>query len=211
MKIKLYNVNAKVVGELDLSPKTYAVKSDNKLIAEGLHVFLSNQRQNTAKAKNRNEVRGTTKKVWAQKGTGNARHGSRKAPIFVGGGVTHGPTGEQNFNLKFSKPLRLKVKKMLLSQLVASKSVVAIDKLSAIEPKSKAAVKLITGLSPDFTVLSKSQKIGILSAAKNTTINRAFANLPNVKLLTLNTLNIHDLASIKGLIASQKALKSLTK
>ena len=90
MKIKLYDINAQAVGEVDLSAKTYGVKTDPVLIAQAVRVYLGNQRHNTAKAKNRNEVHGTTKKVWNQKGTGNARHGSRKAPIFVGGGVTHG-------------------------------------------------------------------------------------------------------------------------
>ena len=211
MKIKLYDINAQAVGEVDLSAKTYGVKTDPVLIAQAVRVYLGNQRHNTAKAKNRNEVHGTTKKVWNQKGTGNARHGSRKAPIFVGGGVTHGPTGEQHFDLTFSKKLRLLSKKMLLSQFATAKSIIAIDKMSAIEPKSKAAAKLITGLSADFEVLSKSRKIGVLLVKKNANVNRAFANLPNCKILTLSTLNIYDLATIKGLIASKKALTTLAK
>lgn len=211
MKIKVYNLKSEVVEEMTLPAKTFAAKGDEKLITQAVRIFLNDQRQGTAKAKNRNEVHGTTKKVWSQKGTGRARHGSRKAPLFVGGGVTHGPTGTQNYSLSITKRMKDLAKKLVLTKLAANKAISAFDKLSTIEPKTSVAFKLIAGLKAQDAVLSKSRKIGVLVAKNNNSITRAFGNLPEVKLLTLQSLNIHDLASIKYLMATKKALNALNK
>ncbi len=211
MKINVYNLKAENVGKLNLATNTYNLKSNEQLVSQAIRVFLSNQRQGTAKAKNRNEVHGTTKKVWAQKGTGRARHGSRKAPIFVGGGVTHGPTGEQNFSLKLSKKMITKAKKLLLTKLALNKSLIAIDKMSNIEPKTKVASTFLTGLKADFAVLSKSKKIAVLTAGSQPSVKRAFKNIPSVTILNLKSLNVFDLASTNILIATTKAINLLAK
>ncbi|MCL4384427.1 50S ribosomal protein L4 [Patescibacteria group bacterium] len=211
MKINVYNLEPTVVGEMNLPAATFAAKGSDQVVAQAIRVYLQDQRRSTAKTKNRNEVSGTTKKVWSQKGTGNARHGSRKAPIFVGGGVTHGPTGEQNFKLSLTKKMSKKAKRLVLSKLAANKAVAAIEKLSAIDPKTKAAAKLLAGLKAKDAVLSKSRKIGVLLAKNNGTVTRAFGNLPEVKLLTLQSLNVYDLSLINYLIASKKALTEIAK
>ena len=211
MKINLYDTKSALIGDLTLPATYFAAKGSDKVVTQAIRVYLQDQRQGTAKAKNRNEVHGTTKKVWSQKGTGNARHGSRKAPIFVGGGVTHGPTGEQNYHLSISKKMKEKAKKLVLTKLAANKAIIAIDKLSTIEPKTKAAIKLVAGLKAQDAVLSKSRKIGVLVAKTNSTITRAFGNMPEVKLLTLQSLNVYDLSLINCLVASKKALTQISK
>src|SRR3989339_577646 len=96
MKVPVYNLSGEQLDDLTLPVKVFALPANDKLVALAVRVYLANQRRSYAKTKGRGEVAGTTKKMWSQKGTGRARHGSAKAPIFVGGGVAHGPIGKEN-------------------------------------------------------------------------------------------------------------------
>ena len=141
----------------------FEVKAPDSLIAQAIRVTLTNRRSSFAKTKTRSEVAGTRKKVWSQKGTGNARHGNRTAPIFIGGGIAMGPDGQQNYSLKISKNMKKKALYTLLSKFAASKKILVIDNFSKLDPKTKSGVKLITGLKSKDKVLSKSRKIGIIT------------------------------------------------
>ena len=104
--LDVYSTSGKKTSTTSVKKKFFEAKINSSLMAQAIRVYLSNQRQAPAKTKSRGEVKVTKKKVWRQKGTGRARHGSRNAPIFVGGGKAHGPSGTQNYKLKMSKKMK---------------------------------------------------------------------------------------------------------
>ncbi|MBU3935726.1 50S ribosomal protein L4 [Patescibacteria group bacterium] len=211
MKIKLFDLKSQSLGEISLPSSVFESKISLSLIAQAVRVYLHNQRKARAKAKSRSEVRGTTKKMWAQKGTGRARHGSAKAPIFVGGGVAQGPSGKQNYKLKLSKTMRRKALRSLLSQFALEKNIISIDKLSSLVPKTKTAANLIKNLRQKDENLAKSKKIAIITSAPKAKVKRAFSNLPFVTLLNLKSLSVYALSRQNFLIFSPKAIKLLSK
>jgi len=207
MKSQIYNLNAEKVGEITLPKSVFGVEVSDTLIAQAIRVALANRRSSFAKAKTRSEVHGTRKKVWAQKGTGNARHGNRTAPIFVGGGSAMGPDGQQNYSLKMGKNMKRKALCALLTKFANEQKILIIDNFSKLDPKTKTGIKLITGLKAANEVLSKSRKIGIVTTKTITPVKRAFGNLKEVNLISLKSLNVYDLSKQNYLIFSQKAIK----
>lgn len=211
MKVQIYNIKSEKVSEATLPKAIFEAKISDDMINQTIRVYLSNQRSASATTKNRAAVRGTTKKVWAQKGTGNARHGSRKAPIFVGGGVTHGPDGSQNYSLKINKKVKRQALNSVFSKFAKEKKILIIDDFSKLTPKTKVAIKLITGLKAKDKVLSESKKIGIITGETISNVKQAFGNIPKINLLSLKSLNIYDLSNQGFLILNKKALDQLAK
>lgn len=211
MKTQIYNIEAQKIGEITLPSSVFGVKVSDKLIAQSVRTYLCNQRKSHAKAKTRGEVSGTTKKVWAQKGTGRARHGSMKAPIFVGGGVTHGPTGSENYSLKLNKKVKRLAINSILSKFAANNKILVIDKINSLEPKTKLAVKLLSGLKGDNEVLSTSKKVGIITTKTLENVKRSFGNIPKVNLLSLKSLNVYDLSNQNFLIFSKQSIQKFAK
>jgi large subunit ribosomal protein L4 len=207
MKSQLYNLKSEKIGEITLPKNVFEVKAPESLVAQAIRVTLANRRSSFAKTKTRSEVAGTRKKVWSQKGTGNARHGNRTAPIFIGGGIAMGPDGQQNYSLKISKNMKKKALYTLLSKFAAGKKILVIDNFSKLDPKTKSGLKLITGLKSKDEVLSKSRKIGIITTNTLTPVKRAFGNIKDISLISLKSLNIYDLSKQNYLIFSQKAIK----
>ena len=210
MKIKLFDISAKQIGSLTLPAAVFGAKISPQLMAQSIRVYLSNQRKAHAKTKNRSEVRGTTKKMWAQKGTGRARHGSAKAPIFVGGGVAHGPSGNQNYRLKLNKKMKKQALNSILSRFAKEKRIIAVEKFSSLPPKTSQAAKFISKLKKDNPVLNKSKKVAIITANPVGNVKRAFSNLPYVNLMNLNSLSVYQLAKQKYLVFSSLAIKNLS-
>jgi large subunit ribosomal protein L4 len=206
MKTQIYNIKAELVGELTLPKEVFDSKISDKLIAQSIRVILANKRSSYAKTKTRSEVAGTRKKVWAQKGTGNARHGNRTAPIFVGGGSALGPDGNQNYTLKINKAMKKKALLALLSKFAKDKRILIIDDFSKMEPKTKAALKLISGLKANDEVLSKSRKIGIITEKTIIPVKRSFGNLKDINLFSIQSLNIYNLSKQNYLIFSNQAI-----
>lgn len=211
MKTQIYNIKAEKVGEIALPKAIFDVKVSEKLISQAIRVYLANQRSSFAKAKSRGEVIGTTQKVWAQKGTGRARHGSRKAPIFVGGGSAMGPDGKQNYSLKLSKKMKVVATNSILTKFAEAKKILIIDSFEKLDPKTKTGIKLIAGLKAADEVLSKSSKVGIIMPQTNPSVKRAFGNIPKINLLSLKSLNVYDLSNQNFLILSQDTLDILSK
>jgi large subunit ribosomal protein L4 len=209
MKTQIYNIKAEQVGELTLPKKTFDSKASDSLIAQSIRVILANKRSSYAKTKTRSDVAGTRKKVWAQKGTGNARHGNRTAPIFVGGGSALGPDGKQNYSLKISKSMKRKSLFGLLTKFAKDNKILVIDDFSKMDTKTKTAIKLITGLKGHDKVLSKSRRIGIITDETIIPVRRAFGNLKDISLFSLKSLNIYDLSKQNYLIFNQKAITQL--
>lgn len=211
MKVQLYNIKPEKVSEVTLPKSVFEAKISNEVITQAIRVYLANQRSAFAKAKNRAAVVGTTKKVWAQKGTGNARHGSRKAPIFIGGGKAHGPDGNQNYSLKINKKVKKQAINGVFSKFAKEKRILIIDDFTKLTPKTKIAIKLITGLKAEDKVLSGSKKIGIITDKTISNVKRAFGNIPKINLLSLKSLNVYDLSNQNFLILSQKSIDQLAK
>jgi len=211
MKAQIYNIKAENVGEIALPKEVFDVKVSEKLISQAIRVYLANQRSSFAKAKTRSEVAGTRQKVWAQKGTGRARHGNRTAPIFVGGGSAMGPDGMQNYTLKLSKKMKVVAINSILTKFAQDKKIIIIDSFKELTPKTKEGIKLLTGLRSSNEVLSKSSKVGIITAETLPNVKRAFGNLPKTNLLSLKSLNVYDLSNQNFLIFSQDTLDSFTK
>jgi len=211
MKAPLYDINAKQIGEMSLPAAVFGAKISEQLISNSIRASLSNKRTAGAKTKHRGEVAGTTKKMWAQKGTGRARHGSAKAPIFVGGGSAHGPRGERNFDKNINTKARKMAVNSILSKFAKNNCIFVIEKLNTISPKTKEGIKLITGLKGDNEVLSKSSKVGIITSETLVNARRAFSNIKKINLLSLKSLNTLDLSNQNSLIFTKKAIQKLTK
>lgn len=211
MKTQIYNIKAEKVGEVALPKEIFDVKVSEKLISQAIRVYLANQRSSYAKAKTRSDVAGTRQKVWAQKGTGRARHGNRTAPIFVGGGAALGPDGMQNYKLKLSKKMKIVAINSILTKFAQDKKIIIIDSFKELAPKTKEGIKLLTGLKASDEVLSKSSKVGIITTETFPNIKRAFGNLPKTNLLSLKSLNVYDLSNQNFLILSQETVDSFSK
>ena len=209
MKTQIYNLKAEKIGEMTLPKEFFDTEFSDTLIAQTIRVALANRRSSFAKTKTRSEVAGTRKKVWAQKGTGNARHGNRTAPIFVGGGSALGPDGQQNYTLKISKVMKKKALFALLTKFAKDKKILIVDDFTKMEPKTKSGVKLITGLKANDEVLSKSRKIGIITDKTIVPVKRSFSNLKDVTLLSLASLNVYDISKQNYLIFSNEAIAQL--
>lgn len=206
MKTDLYNTNAEKIGQVTLPANVFGVEFSDLLVSQSIRNFLSNRRSAHAKVKNRAEVAGTTRKMWAQKGTGRARHGSAKAPIFVGGGRAHGPRGNQNYQLKSNRSSIKVAIRSLLSSFVKDKKLLLVDKISQINPKTKDGFKFLLKLN-----LKPESRIGILTSLPKDNVTKAFKNIPGLTLLNLQSLNVYQLSCQNFLIISQAAVKKLAK
>ena len=164
-------------------------------------MYLSNKRQGTSRVKTRSEVVGSRRKIWKQKGTGNARHGAKSAPIFVGGGVAHGPTGFENWDKSLSKKMK---KKALISALSAqAENVVVADNFSEIEGKTNQAAQFLKSIN----VTGK--KVLIILDADSTEVKRAFNNIQRVTLMQDDLVNALDIAKADSIVMTKKALKNI--
>jgi len=211
MKASLYNLKAEKIKDITLPETFFEAKINDDLIAQAIRVYLNNQRTSHAKAKHRGEVAGTTKKMYAQKGTGRARHSTAKAPQFVGGGSAHGPRGNQNAPMRFSQKLRQAALRAILSKFAKNKAILVIDKLSTIEPRTKAAWVFVDKLEKQNELLAKSRKIGIITSRSFESVKCAFGNIPDINLLSIESLNSYNLSRQNYLMFTAAALKKLTK
>lgn len=209
IKAPLYNLNAEKIKEITLDKVIFESKINDKLVAQAIRVYLQNQRRAHAVVKHRGEVAGTTKKMYAQKGTGNARHSTAKAPQFVGGGSAHGPRGDQKSPLRFSQKMRQAALRSVLSKFAQNKSILVIDKLSSIEPKTKIASAFIGKLENQIESLANSRNIGIITSRSFDTVRRAFGNITDINLLSVKSINTYDLSRQNYLIITAAALKKL--
>ncbi|MGI5828315.1 MAG: 50S ribosomal protein L4, partial [Patescibacteria group bacterium] len=178
------------------------------LLAQSVRTYLANQRKTTAKAKARSEVSRTTKKVYRQKGTGGARHGDRKAPIYVGGGKAHGPTGEQNFTLTMPKKMKVAALKSALSLKATEGKVVGVAGLGDIKtPKTKTVNTLLQSILTDKDF----RKVALVLGPDMKIAVKASRNLAKATPYNVDTLTTYDVINSHTLVVSVEALEILTK
>ena len=204
-KVILYNQTGSEVGELSLDASLFDVAVDMALVHEAVVAQEANSRQVLAHTKDRGDVAGTGKKPWKQKGTGRARHGSRRSPIWVGGGITFGPTKDRNYSLKMNRKARRKALAMVLSDKVANNAFVAVDSLVLGEAKTKSVASMLKNLP----LVGK--KTLVVLEPSNTVVVRATRNLPRVSTISANSLNVVDLLANDCVLASKEAVDVLTK
>ncbi len=204
-KIDLYTLTGKKSGQLDLPKEIFTAPINKQLMTQAVRVYLSNQRKAGAKTKTRGEIRGSTKKIWQQKGTGRARHGDRYAPIFVGGGRAHGPTGEENYKLRMSKPMKRKALFSALTSKLKDKEIVAVKGLAKIEPKTKEMAKVIDSLKLN----KKDKKILLVLPRILKNVLRAVGNITEVESVQANQMNTYQILNCNQIIFMEKSIDRL--
>lgn len=215
MEAKVYDNKGKESGKVKLPSAIFELPWNADLVHQVAVSYLSNQRQGTAHAKDRSEVSGTGKKPWKQKGTGRARHGDRQSPIWIGGGVAHGPKAEKNYKKKINKKMKNKALFTALSKKYKDGNILFVDNLDIKEMKTKTAAEILKGLSKvsGFDRLSGSNKVVAHIAAKETGENvvKSFNNIPHVEVDEISKLNILDVLNRKYLIivSPEESLKTL--
>lgn len=203
-RVTLYNQDGKEVGQIELDASLFDVEIQPALVHEAVIAQTANARVAVAHTKNRGEVAGTGKKPWKQKGTGRARHGSRRSPIWVGGGITFGPRNDRNFSVKLNKKARRKALAMVLSDKVQDGKLIAVEQLKAEAGKTKTLGALLKKL-PIST-----KKTLILVEPTNREVSTAARNLQHVTTLPINALNIVDLLKPASLVISKDGIDVLT-
>ncbi|MFH1030884.1 MAG: 50S ribosomal protein L4 [bacterium] len=189
--VNIYNREAEKVDEVELNSHIFSVKPNMELIHQALMAQMSNSRKVLAHAKGRSEVRGGGKKPWEQKGTGRARHGSIRSPLWIGGGITFGPSKERNFEVKINKKAKKKALRMLLTDKVVNQKFILLDELE-MEGKTKAMTRLINNFSEKLND-KKALKALVAHAGKAGNLIRAGRNIEKLKIIGVNNLNIKDL------------------
>ncbi|MCM2339025.1 MAG: 50S ribosomal protein L4 [Burkholderiales bacterium] len=204
MEAKIYNQKGKEAGVISLPTKVFSAKWRADLVHQVVEGMRSNKRAGTADTKDRGEVRGGGKKPWKQKGTGRARHGSTRSPIWVGGGVTHGPLAEKNYKRKISKKMRAQALFSVLSKKLKDEEIIFVDSLSLAATKTKDAVEVMNNLSKasGLKPLANSKKPRVLVALfdRNEKTEKSFRNLPQLELVFLKNINPLDVLKYKYLL-----------
>ncbi len=189
----------------EVNDKIFTTKINNKLISEILYKNIANHKGRKAKTKQKNEIIGSTSKIYAQKGTGNARHASRKAPIFVGGGVAHGPKGENAYK---TRKLNKKEKKIGLSTLITQKNnqknLIVFNDFQKDINKTKEIFKVLKKFEATNSLI-------VLDKNSNEKIGKSLKNLPHVKVTDITNISIYDLVKYNKLIFTETSIKDLEK
>ena len=202
MKLEVINIEGKKIDSVEVSDKIFSAEVNKKLVKSIIDWQLNHAKPRVAKTKQRNEIIGSTAKIYAQKGTGGARHSSRKAPIFVGGGIAHGPKGA----VYKIKKLNKKVKKVGLLQLLSQKHKIKL--LHVVEDFKKEIKKTKTfnqfieknNLKNLLIISDKDSKINIIKSVRN---------IPNLKLIDEEGTNVYDLLKYKNVMFTTTSIKTL--
>lgn len=199
-----YTINGVKGENMSLPKELFGQNISRSLLAQSVRVYLSNQRESPAKTKTRSDVAKTTAKMYKQKGTGRARHGSYSAPIFVGGGVSLGPDGRQNFERKMSKPMIKKALVCALSQKNKDKEVVVLTGASKIKGKTSEIRNLIDAVGKKGVL--------VIIATDQHTVRRSFSNVAAVSnCVPSRQLNTYMVLRSKMLIVTSEAVEELQK
>jgi large subunit ribosomal protein L4 len=216
MEAPVYNQEGKSSGKIALPKGIFDLPWNADLVHEVVRLMNSNSRTNTAHAKTRGEVRGGGKKPWKQKGTGRARHGSTRSPIWVGGGVAHGPRNEKNYDRKINRKAKAKALFTILSRKFKDGEVLFIDGVKMSAPKAKEAKSALMGWSKikGYEKLSTKPKNAAVIAieTKSDAISKSFRNFGNVSVEEIRNINPVSIMNHKYLVISnpEVSLKSLT-
>lgn len=200
-KVALYSMDGTAVGDIDLSDDIFGVEVNHHVMHQVVKMQLANKRQGTQSALTRAEVRGGGAKPWRQKGTGRARHGSIRSPIWRKGGVVFAPK-PRSYRYSLPKKVRRLAMKSALSSKVNEEAILVLDALELKEAKTKEMAKVLD----NFNI---NKKALIVLEGKNETVERAARNIPGVKLAYVNTLNVLDILNYDNFVITQDAVKKV--
>jgi len=217
LELSVFNQEGKEVEKIELPQEIFGLKINQGLVKQAVEAQMSQARIPYAHAKDRSEVRGGGKKPWRQKGTGRARHGSIRSPIWRGGGVTHGPRKEKNFVKKINKKMKRQALLMVLSGKVKDNEMIVLDDLKLEQPKTKLMAKIIKNLTLRLASSAGEPRPGnkieldkgalIVMSAKDENIIRATRNIPKFSTIGAQSLNVVDLLSCKYLLMPKGAIE----
>ena len=200
---KIYNQKGAEAGSIDLPAKVFSAKWRADLVHQVVEGMRSNKRAGTADTKGRGEVRGGGRKPWKQKGTGRARHGSSRSPIWVGGGVTHGPLAEKNYKRKISKSMRAQALFSVLSRKLKDGEILFVDSLEMAKISTKAGVSATDNLvkAGNFkNVKTRKPKILVALQGRNENTEKSFRNISILDTVFLKNINPLDVLNYKYLM-----------
>lgn len=204
MEATIYNVKGASAGKVKLSEKAFGLSWNADLVHQVMTSMMSNARQPIAHTKTRGEVSGGGKKPWRQKGTGRARHGSSRSPLWIGGGVAHGPRNDKNYARKVNKTAKAKAFFIVLSKKFRDGEVLFVDSLSFAAPKTAEAKSVLVGLSKakGFETLATKRKNAAFIAIgkKDPNVEKSFRNIGSVIVDEARNLNMLDLLGSKFVV-----------
>lgn len=190
MKTDIYNIQGKKAGSVELPDSVFGVAWNNALMYQVVTVMQANARTPVAHAKDRGAVRGGGKKPWQQKGTGRARHGSIRSPIWKGGGVTHGPLKEKVYAREIPKKMRAKALFMALSRKLKDGELIFVDSFGLSSPKTADAKKALSALSREFKNLGAKHNAALIALPeRHDATQKSFRNISSVKLESIASIN----------------------
>lgn len=198
LTVVVYDIKGKEVGTIELPKEVFGAKINPVLMAQAVRVYLANQRQGDANTKTRGQVDGSTRKIYRQKGTGRARHGGVRAPIFVGGGIAHGPKIKE-YALSLSKKMKKAAVISALSQMVKDGKIKVISGFDKIEPKTKIAAQALSTMNV--------KKALLVMPKHSDNVLRAARNIEKVKVVSAALLTTYDILNAGTLVLMKEAIE----
>lgn len=195
--VALYNINGEQVGELALNDDIFGVEVNEAVLHDAVVMQLANRRQGTHDTKTRAEVSGGGRKPWRQKGTGRARHGTIRSPIWRGGGIVFGPH-PRDYGYTMPKKVKRLALKSALSAKVSAGDIMVLDELKLDQPKTRDMVNILNNLKVDDALL--------VMAGKDEAVEKSARNIPNIKPTMANILNVYDILAYDKLIMTKDAV-----
>ena len=206
MNAKVYSREGKETGDVKLPETVFGVTWNPNLVHEVVVGMQANARAGTAHTKDRSEVRGGGRKPWKQKGTGRARHGSRRSPIWTGGGVTFGPRSEKDYSVKINKKVRAKALASVLSKKFADQEILFVDSLAMDEAKTKDAkavfAAIAKGTGQDSLATKRKNAALLVLADRNVATEKSFRNFGNIEVAQAKDINPVDLLTYKYVVVA---------
>lgn len=200
VKLPVISMTGEEVGTVTVKGEVFNIEPNKSVMFEAVQVYQANKRQATAKTKVRSEVSGGGKKPWKQKGTGRARSGSNRSPIWVGGGTVFGPDGRQNYSLSMNKAAHNLALRSALSVKVADKAIVVFDKLELAEAKTKAMVEALKAAKAGKKVL-------IVLEDANENVIKAARNIEGTMIVPTTNVCVYDLLNVDTVVTTKAAIK----
>lgn len=214
MDASIYNIKGEKAGTITLPENIFGLSWNADLVHQVVTAMQANARQPVAHTKDRGEVRGGGKKPWQQKGTGRARHGSSRSPIWRGGGITHGPRNDKIYAQKINRQQRQKALLVALSRKLKDGEIIFIDAIETEAPKAAVAKTMLAGLSKQMPALAKKKNAALIALpTKHLPTQKSFGNFGNVIVEEVRNLNPLNVLSSKYLVIAspEQAIETLSK
>lgn len=200
-KVTIYNISGDQIGEIELSDDVFGIEINENAMYEVVKNQLANKRQGTQSTKTRAEVRGGGRKPWRQKGTGRARVGSSRSPLWIGGGVSFAPK-PRDYSYRLPKKIRKLAMKSALTSKVNNDEIIVLDGLNISAPKTKEMINILSNLNADKKAL-------IVMDGRDDAVIKSARNIPGVKTTSVNTLNVYDILKYDKFIITKDAVQKV--